>query len=70
MVKNMNDKKVFTALFIAIVLVVSSIPVYVLLNNPSETSNPIKLNTFSSYEELKTLLETTSKSGNYYYPRV
>jgi len=64
----MNDKKVFTALFIAMILVISSIPMYVYLNNP-EASNPIKLNTFSSYEELKTFLENTSNSGNYYYPR-
>ncbi|WGM89192.1 MAG: beta-propeller domain-containing protein [Candidatus Bathyarchaeum tardum] len=61
----MNDKKVFTALFIAIILVVASIPVYVYLNNP-ETSNPIKLNTFSSYEELKTFLENTSNYGEYW----
>jgi len=64
----MNNSKAFIACFIGIILVISSIPVYVYLN-PSETSNPITLNTFSSYEELKTFLENTSSSGNYYYAR-
>jgi len=55
----MNNTKLFTVSFLATLLVISSLPLYLYLNNP-ESSEQIALNKFSSYEELKTFLETSS----------
>lgn len=55
----MNNTKLFTVSFLATLLVISSLPLYLYLNNP-ESSDQITLNKFSSYEELKTFLETSS----------
>ncbi|MDH5691151.1 MAG: beta-propeller domain-containing protein, partial [Candidatus Bathyarchaeota archaeon] len=55
----MNNTKLFTVSFLATLLVISSVPLYLYLNNP-ESSDQIALNKFSSYEELKTFLETSS----------
>jgi len=55
----MNNTKLFTVSFLATLLVISSVPLYLYLNNP-ESSDQIALNKFSSYEELKTFLETAS----------
>jgi inhibitor of cysteine peptidase len=57
----MNTKS-FTVSFLATLLVISSLPLYLYLNNP-ESSDQIALNKFSSYEELKTFLETASSSS-------
>ena len=66
----MDNTKAFVACFIGVILVISSIPIYVYLNNNLETSTPIELNQFASYDELKTFLESTKKnSGGYYLPR-
>jgi inhibitor of cysteine peptidase len=59
--ENMNTKS-FTVSFLATLLVISSLPLYLYLNNP-ESSDQIALNRFSSYEELKTFLETASSSS-------
>jgi len=55
----MNNTKLFTVSFLATLLIISSVPLYLYLNNP-ESSDQIALNKFSSYEELKTFLETSS----------
>lgn len=65
----MDNTKAFVACFIGVILVISSIPLYVYLNDNPETSTPIELNQFASYAELKIFLENTSNSGNYYYSR-
>jgi inhibitor of cysteine peptidase len=65
----MDNTKAFVACFIGIILVISSIPVYVYLTDKPENLVPIELNQFASYDELKTFLENTSNSGNYYYSR-
>jgi len=65
----MDNTKAFVACFIGIILVISSIPVYVYLIDKPENLVPIELNQFASYDELKTFLENTSNSGNYYYSR-
>jgi inhibitor of cysteine peptidase len=62
--ENMNDTKLFTVSFLATLLVISSLPLYLYLNNP-ESSDQIALNKFSSYEELKNFLETASSSLPY-----
>jgi len=53
----MNNTKLFTVSFLATLLIISSVPLYLYLNT-SENSAQITLNKFSSYEELKTFLET------------
>ena len=58
----MNNSKMFIVSFLATLLVISSLPLYLYLNNP-ENSGQIALNRFSSYEELKTFLETASSSS-------
>jgi len=66
----MNNTKMFTVSFIATLLVISSLPLYLYLNSPVEAKNPITqttLNKFSSYDELKTFLETSSSLPNYYW---
>ncbi|MBA7626897.1 hypothetical protein ES703_34355 [subsurface metagenome] len=55
----MNNTKMFTVSFLATLLIISSAPLYLYLNNP-ESSDQITLNKFSSYEELKTFVETSS----------
>ena len=65
----MNNTKLFIASFLAILLVISSIPLYLYLNRP-EVPNQITqttLNRFSSYDELKTFLETASSLPNNYW---
>ena len=57
--ENMNNTKLFAISFLATLLIISSVPLYLYLNNP-ESSDQIALNKFSSYEELKTFLETSS----------
>jgi len=62
----MNNTKLFTFSFLATLLVISSLPFYLYLNSP-EVPNHMTLNKFSSYEELKTFLETSSSlPGNYW----
>ena len=66
----MNNTKMFTVSFLATLLVISSLPLYLYLNNPTEVTNQITqttLNKFSSYEELKTFLETSSSLPNNYW---
>ena len=61
----MNNTKMFMASFLASLLIISSIPLYLYLNNPTEVTHPITqstLNKFSSYEELKTFLETSTSA--------
>jgi len=55
----MNNTKLFTVSFLATLLIISSVPLYLYLNNP-ESSDQIALNKFSSYEELKNFVETAS----------
>jgi len=55
----MNNNKLFAVSFLATLLIISSVPLYLYLNNP-ESSDQIALNKFSSYEELKTFVETAS----------
>ncbi|MCW4021634.1 MAG: beta-propeller domain-containing protein [Candidatus Bathyarchaeota archaeon] len=65
----MDNTKAFVACFIGIILVTSSIPIYVYLNDNPETLTPIELNQFTSYDELKTFLESTEKNSGYYFSR-
>jgi inhibitor of cysteine peptidase len=65
----MNNTKLFTVSFLATLLIFSSVPLYLYLKTP-ETTNNITLNKFSSYEELKTFLETASSSPNNSWFRV
>ena len=64
----MNNTKLFTVSFLATLLVISSLPLYLYLNNP-EVPNQSILNKFSSYEELKTFLETSSSLPNNFWFR-
>lgn len=64
----MNNTKLFTVSFLATLLVISSVPLYFYLKTP-ESSDQIALNKFSSYEELKTFLETASSLPNNYWVR-
>jgi inhibitor of cysteine peptidase len=66
--ENMNTTKWFTVSFLAVLLIVSSVPIYLYLN-ASENSYQTALNKFSSIEELKTFLETASSSSNSYWLR-
>jgi len=64
----MKNTKCFIFSFLATVLIISSIPLSLYLTAPDNTEQAefdIALNKFSSYEELKTFLETTSQ-GSYY----
>jgi len=64
----MKNTKWFIFSFLATVLIISSIPLSLYLTAPDNTEQTeldIALNKFSSYEELKTFLETTSQ-GSYY----
>jgi len=61
----MSNTKLFIVSFLATLLVISSIPLYLYLNNPN-SQDQITLNKFSSYEELKTFLETSSSLPNYF----
>ncbi len=61
----MNNTKMFTVSFLATLLIISSIPLYLYLNKPIVVTNPISqttLNKFSTYEELKTFLETSTSA--------
>jgi inhibitor of cysteine peptidase len=62
----MNNTKLFTVSFLATLLVISSIPLYLYLNS-TVSSDQIAVNKFSSYEDLKTFLETSSSSLPYNY---
>jgi len=64
----MNNTKMFTISFLATLLIISSVPLYFYLKTP-ESSDQIALNKFSSYEELKTFLETASSLPNNYWFR-
>jgi len=64
----MNNTKLFTVSFLATLLIISSVPLYLYLKTP-ESSDQIALNKFSSYEELKTFLETSSSLPNNYWVR-
>ncbi|HDQ06382.1 MAG TPA: hypothetical protein ENN36_06655, partial [Candidatus Bathyarchaeota archaeon] len=66
--ENMNTTKWFTVSILAALLIVSSVPLYLYLN-ASESSDQIALNTFSSYEEMKTFLESASSLPNNYWLR-
>jgi len=68
----MKKTAMFIVSFLATLLVISSIPVYLYLNAPEdqgsanpEGPSPIVLNKFSSYEELKDYVETAPQSGYY-----
>jgi uncharacterized secreted protein with C-terminal beta-propeller domain len=67
--ENMNNTKLFTVSFLATLLVISSIPLYLYLNSPEAPNQTTHttLNKFSSYEELKTFLETSSSLPNNYW---
>jgi inhibitor of cysteine peptidase len=58
----MNNTKLFTVSFLATLLIISSVPLYLYLNT-HESSGQITLNKFSSYEELKTFLETAPSNS-------
>ena len=63
----MKNTKWFIFSFLATLLIISSIPLSLYLNNPQDSEQievEVSLNKFSSYEELKTFLETTPQ-GNY-----
>ena len=63
----MKNSKWFIFSFLATLLIISSVPLSLYLNNPQDseqTEVEVSLNKFSSYEELKTFLETTPQ-GNY-----
>jgi inhibitor of cysteine peptidase len=66
--ENMNNTKLFTVSFLATLLIISSVPLYLYLKTP-ESSDQIALNKFSSYEELKTFLETASSLPKNYWVR-
>jgi len=53
----MNNTKLLTVSFLATLLIISLVPLYLYLKTP-ESSDQIALNKFSSYDELKTFLET------------
>jgi len=64
----MKNTKWFIFSFLATLLVISSVPLSLYLNNPQDSEQiapEASLNKFSSYEELKTFLETTPQ-GKYY----
>jgi inhibitor of cysteine peptidase len=66
----MNNTKLFTVSFLTTLLVISSLPLYLYLNNSAEVLNQTTqttLNKFSSYDELKTYLETSSSLPNNYW---
>ena len=61
----MNNTKLFAISFLATLLIISSVPLYLYLKPPESTdqiTDQIALNKFSSYEELKTFLETSSST--------
>jgi inhibitor of cysteine peptidase len=62
----MNNTKLFTVSFLATLLIISSVPLYLYLNTP-ESSDQITLNKFSSYDELKTFLETDNPLPSNYW---
>jgi inhibitor of cysteine peptidase len=64
----MNNTKLFTVSFLATLLIISSVPLYLYLNTP-ENSDQIALNKFSSYDELKTFLETDHPLPSNYWVR-
>jgi inhibitor of cysteine peptidase len=64
----MNNTKLFTISFLATLLIISSVPLCLYLNT-RESAGQITLNKFSSYEDLKTFLETASSSSNNYWVR-
>jgi inhibitor of cysteine peptidase len=64
----MNNTKMFIASFLAALLIISSVPLYLYLNTP-EISDQVALNKFSSYEELKTFIENASSSSKNYWLR-
>jgi inhibitor of cysteine peptidase len=64
----MNNIKWFTVSFLVTLLIISSVPLYLYLKSP-ESSDQIALNKFSSYEELKTFLETASSLPKNYWFR-
>ncbi len=57
----MNNTKLFAISFLATLLIISSLPLYLYLNTP-ESSDQIALNKFSSYEELKTFVKKSSST--------
>ncbi len=64
----MKNSKWFIFSFLATLLIISSMPLALYLNapeNPEQTELEIALNKFSSYEELKTFLETRPQGGYY-----
>ncbi len=63
----MKNNKWFIFSFVATLLFISSIPVSLYVINPqdSEQIEPAGLNKFSSYQELKTFLETPPQEGYY-----
>ncbi|PVX23020.1 MAG: hypothetical protein CW691_11940 [Candidatus Bathyarchaeum sp.] len=68
MVKNMKDRKWFIFTFLATILMISAIPLSLYLTGTDPTGQTeleIALNKFSSYEELKTFLGTSTEI-NYY----
>jgi uncharacterized secreted protein with C-terminal beta-propeller domain len=65
----MNKTLLFTASLLATILIISSVPIYLYLNNPQDAGQ-IGLNKFSSYDDLKDFLETTSSvPGSYGFGR-
>jgi uncharacterized secreted protein with C-terminal beta-propeller domain len=64
----MNNTKMFTVSFLATLLIISLVPVYLYLNTP-KSSDQVALNKFSSYEELKTFIENASSLPNNYWVR-
>ncbi len=68
----MMKKTTFIVTFLATLLIISSVPLYLYLNAPQdqgpinpEAPGPIVLNKFSSYEELKNYVEESPQSGYY-----
>jgi len=62
----MKNTKWFIFSFLATLLIISAIPLSLFLSSPQASGQTdLTLNKFSSYNELKTFLETTTQ-GNYY----
>ncbi|MCW4015935.1 MAG: beta-propeller domain-containing protein [Candidatus Bathyarchaeota archaeon] len=64
----MNNTKLFAVSLLAI-LIISSVPIYLYLTNTEEAEQQIAVNKFSSYDDLKTFLETSSSAANEYWLR-
>jgi inhibitor of cysteine peptidase len=64
----MKNTKWFIFSFLATLLIISAIPLSLFLNSPQASrQTDLTLNKFSSYNELKTFLKTTTQGNNYVF---